>query len=125
MSKYLKFPTPEGEVIIEVETLSSDSQEVGRVSSVGRDMQKRVIEVEESFNNVFQIIRLIAQVFINQVRKIADSPDEVEMSFGIKASGEIGSFVVAKATAEANYSIKLVWKRQKDSALSKVTESNK
>jgi len=38
-------------------------------------------------------------------------PDEVEITFGLKASGELGSLVIAKAGVEANYSVKLTWKK--------------
>jgi hypothetical protein len=42
---------------------------------------------------------------------LADRPDEVEITFGLKASGELGSLVVAKAGVEASYSVKLTWKK--------------
>jgi hypothetical protein len=47
------------------------------------------------------------------VKDISDRPDEVEVTFGLKATGEVGSFAVAKANAEANYKVKLTWKRDK------------
>jgi hypothetical protein len=34
------------------------------------------------------------------------------MTFGLKATGEVGNFAVAKACAEANYTVKLTWKRE-------------
>ena len=35
--------------------------------------------------------------------------DEVEVSFGIKATGELGNFAIGKVGAEANYEVKLKW----------------
>ena len=44
----------------------------------------------------------------------SDQADEVEVSFGLKASGELGSFMIAKVEAEANYSVTLKWKKDKE-----------
>ena len=35
--------------------------------------------------------------------------DEVEIKFGLKATGEIGNFAVAKTGIEANYEVTLKW----------------
>ena len=35
------------------------------------------------------------------------------MTFSLKATGEVGNFAVAKAGAEANYTVKLTWKRER------------
>lgn len=49
-----------------------------------------------------------ARVVLEKVRAI--SPDEVEVTFGIKVSGE-ANWIVAKAATEANFEITLTWKR--------------
>jgi len=48
-----------------------------------------------------KVIRRNAVVFIKKVRP----PDKVEVAFGLKATGEVGNFAVAKAGAEANYTV--------------------
>jgi hypothetical protein len=58
------------------------------------------------------VIRRNADVFIKKVRGLSDPPDEVEVTFGLKATGELGNFAVAKAGAEASYTITLTWKRE-------------
>lgn len=40
--------------------------------------------------------------------------DEAEVSFGIKAGGEGSVFCFAKASAEAQFNVKLTWKKQSD-----------
>jgi hypothetical protein len=40
-------------------------------------------------------------------------PDEVEVKFGVKASGE-ASWLVAKAAAEGNFEVTLTWRREGD-----------
>ena len=41
-------------------------------------------------------------------------PDEVEVTFGLKAAGEAGNFAVAKVGAEASYTVTLKWKREEE-----------
>jgi hypothetical protein len=36
----------------------------------------------------------------------------VEVTFGLKASGEVGGFLVARATMDANYAVTLKWKQK-------------
>jgi hypothetical protein len=38
--------------------------------------------------------------------------DEVELSFGIMVTGEVGDFAVAKIGMEANYEVTLKWKKE-------------
>ena len=42
-------------------------------------------------------------------------PDEIEVKFGIKASGE-ASWLVAKAAGEANFEVTLTWSRREEDA---------
>lgn len=41
----------------------------------------------------------------------AVSPDELELTFGVKATGKV-NWVVAKTETEGNFGVKLVWKKQ-------------
>jgi hypothetical protein len=42
-------------------------------------------------------------------------PDEIEVKFGVKASGE-ASWLVAKAAGEANFEVTLTWSRHQEGA---------
>ena len=53
------------------------------------------------------------QLFVNALKNLDVPPRETEITFGIKVSGEIGNFVIAKSSGEVNYHIKLVWKFEK------------
>jgi hypothetical protein len=52
-----------------------------------------------------------AKVVLEKVKETR--PDEIEVKFGIKASGG-ASWLVAKATAEANFEITLTWSRHEE-----------
>ncbi len=51
----------------------------------------------------------IAEYIVNQIKGL--SPDETELSFGIKASGEGSALCFAKVGAEAQFDVKMTWKR--------------
>ena len=43
------------------------------------------------------------------------SPDEAEMQFGLKIGGETG-IIIAKGTAEANFTVRMAWKAEQSDA---------
>jgi hypothetical protein len=40
--------------------------------------------------------------------------DEVEVTFGLKAVGDLGNFAIGKVGAETNYTVKLKWTNTKE-----------
>ncbi len=52
----------------------------------------------------------MAANIIGKVRELKDSPDEVEVKFGVKMTAEMGA-VIASANVEGNYEITLKWKK--------------
>jgi hypothetical protein len=51
-----------------------------------------------------------AQALITKLRGLGSRPDEIEVVFGLKLSGELGA-VLAKTGVEGNFSVKLTWKQ--------------
>jgi hypothetical protein len=105
MSRYVEFTLPDGSSVI----MESDDRETGIVKAGTGDVLK---EATEKFEQAADNARKAAMVILEKLRaEMTDKPDEVEITFGLKASGEIGSLVVAKAGVEASYSITLKWKK--------------
>lgn len=105
MSHYVEFTLPDGSAVI----MESDERETGIVKAGAGEMLK---EATEKFEQAADNARKAAIVILNKLRaEMTDKPDEVEITFGLKASGELGSLVVAKAGVEASYSVKLSWKK--------------
>jgi hypothetical protein len=52
-----------------------------------------------------------AQALIAKLRDLGSRPDEIEVQFGLKLSGELGA-VLAKTGVEGNFAVKLVWKER-------------
>ena len=115
MSHYVEFTTADGATIL-VETAEEDTYKPGVVKAgLKEKAQEAVSQAKTSFEDGLEVIRHNADGFIKKVRSLSDPPDEVEVSFGLKATGELGNFAVAKAGAEASYTVTLTWKRKEES----------
>ena len=115
MSRYLKYQTANGGIVlVETEDESATPQGgVVKAGALGDKVQDTIKEVEIKFEDAMDTVRQNAQTIIDKVRgELTDPPDEVEVTFGLKATGEFGNFAVAKASAEANYMVKMTWKRE-------------
>jgi hypothetical protein len=67
------------------------------------------------------VVRRNAQAIIDKVKGLSDSPDEVKVTFGLKATGDLGNLAVAKVGAEANYTVELTWKKAEPAAPTKAS----
>ncbi|MEU0386138.1 CU044_2847 family protein [Streptomyces chartreusis] len=111
MSGYLRFENPDG-ISVLVESESDDLADRNGVQKAGlRDrLRDGTAVAQESFERVIgKVVEVHARTFVNAIRAIDDPPDEAEISFGLKATGEAGNFVVTKVTGEMNYGVRLVW----------------
>lgn len=73
--------------------------------SIGVDPETGMIDLGKALTGVR---RAAAQV-LDAVRSISVPPDNCEIQFGVKLSGSLGA-IIAKASTEANFTIKLTWK---------------
>jgi len=112
MAHYLKYQTADGGIVlVEVESEAEVSHKgVVKAGRVGEKVQDTVDEVQTKFEDAMDTVRQNAQVIMDKVKGLSDKPDEVEVTFGLKATGELGNFAVAKVGAEANYTITMTWK---------------
>jgi hypothetical protein len=100
MSRYVPIQTPGGLVLAEVDD-SNTSQGVV-LTAKG--------EVFKDFEGAVNALKRNAAFLLESLEDLA--PQEVEVSFGIKAGAEAGIaiFGLAKASGEASYEVKLTWK---------------
>jgi hypothetical protein len=70
-----------------------------------------VAKASQTFESALDKIKPAAGAIIAKLRGLADPPDEIEVEFGLTLNAEAGAFVAA-AGAEANYTVKLTWKRE-------------
>ena len=69
-------------------------------------------DVRQTFEEGLDKTKSLAGKIIAKFRGLHDSPDEIELEFGLKLSTEAGVFL-ASAGMEANYTVTLTWKKDK------------
>ncbi len=70
-----------------------------------------VERAQTSFEDALEKAQPIASGLIGSLRNIADSPDEVQIEFGLSLSANAGTVLVAGVSAGANYKVTLKWNK--------------
>ena len=105
MKPLIEFPLDDDDsILVEVEELPP-SELVANYPG-----QQVVVQAKTSFADAMDKIKPVAANIIGKVRELKDSPDEVEVKFGVKMTAEMGA-VIASANVEGNYEITLKWKK--------------
>ncbi len=113
MTHYIQFTTDDGATILVEAAAEADMPQSGVVKAGLREKTEEAIaQAKASFETGLEVIRHNAKAFITKVRELPDPPDEVEVTFGLLATGEVGNFAVAKVGTEASYTVTLKWKRE-------------
>lgn len=110
MPKYLDFQTSDnGHILVEV-----DEKEIpAGVEKAGlRDMVgKAVAAAQTLFDSAIQVaVQVNVETFYQAIQRLPHPPSDVEITFGLKATGELGNIAISKLGAESNYTVKLSWK---------------
>ena len=74
--------------------------------------KEATIQAGQSFDAAVENIRKSAELLVSKLRAISAPPDEMSVSFGLKASGDLGNLAIGKVGAEANYAVTLKWKKE-------------
>ena len=112
MSKYVEFPLEDGGTI-----LIESADEPAKTSSgfvkagVGETIKEEAEKAVQSFDTSMESVRKSANLLVTKLRSLSEPPDEMEVIFSLKATGELGNIVVGKGGAEANYTVKLKWRK--------------
>jgi hypothetical protein len=101
---HITFSLRDGSLVYLEEDLPSSTvgpQPVGRI-------QDALVSLEDALIGV----RNAARSMVLSIRSaMPEEPDEIEIEFGLKGALEVGGFLVAKATSDAHYRVKMSWKR--------------
>ncbi len=104
MTQYLRYSLEDGsELLIEAPAPE------GGVTRAG--LGDRIEQAKTTFDAALDSVRVSALQIRKKLHDV--QADEVEVKFGLKATGEFGSnmFAVGKAGVEANYEVTLKWKK--------------
>lgn len=106
MKRLIEFPLEDGtSMMVEV-----DEPEQGGLVKASR-AGDAIVKAQQTLEKSLEKVRPAAQFIIRQLRKLHDSPDEIQVAFGLKLSAEAGA-VLASAGAEANYTVTLKWVKE-------------
>lgn len=109
MATYIEYQLEDGTTIL----VQTEEPKSGGVAKAGRgDRLGNVIaSVNQKFEDALSGVKKSALVLRRQLEEMR--ADEVEVTFGLKATGELGNFAVGNVKADANYTITLKWKNEK------------
>jgi Trypsin-co-occurring domain 1 len=113
MSYYIEFPTENGTILVEAEEVEVETLpgiEKAGLLSRKKDAGEAVAQARVSFDEAIkQVIGENVRALQEAVGNLAKAPDEVELTFGLKATGEAGNIAIGKLGGEANFQLRLLW----------------
>jgi Trypsin-co-occurring domain 1 len=114
MAAYLRFQSGEATILVEMDDSHpvSGEQEAG-LGQWARDRAAAAAAATQAgFEEaVRQAINLSIPAFLSAADALDRPPNDIEVAFGLKATGEVGNLAVGKAASECNFQIKMAWKR--------------
>ncbi len=112
MATYVKFELEDGTVVY-VESTDTPKGSGSLIPSRGSGDSTE--HVTASFEKSIDGVRKMAATLISRLRDgFVEKPSEISVSFGLKASADLGNLVVARTGMEANYNVSLRWHKEKE-----------
>jgi hypothetical protein len=116
---YLRLASGEGEaadVLVEVGeggNLPATGEQNAGLGRWARDQAGEAVTVAQSgFEEaVRRAVSVNARAVLAAAGALEEPPDEMEITFGLKVTGEAGNLAVGKVAGESNYQVRMVWKR--------------
>lgn len=110
MASYLKFELEDG-TIIYLETIEAPKGTGGLIPASREDTSERA---NLSFERSFTAVRKMAATMLKDLREgFSQEPEEVSITFGLKASAEMGDLIVSRGGMDANFGVTLRWRSGK------------
>jgi Trypsin-co-occurring domain 1 len=107
---YLEFGTGQDPVLVEVGDQEITSAPGIVKAGVADRLKDGVARAQVSFGDALtKLIDMNAGAFVRAVQRLEEVPDQIEVEFSIKATGELGNLAIGKLSGDANYSVKLTW----------------
>jgi hypothetical protein len=106
MKRLIEYPLQDGGTLL-IEVDEPDSGGVSRAARFGDVSEK----AQQTFETAIERVRPAAAVIIAKLSDLAQSPEQIQVEFGLKLSAKAGAFIAAAET-EANFKITLTWRRK-------------
>ena len=113
MAYYIEFATENGPILVEAEEMEVQTPpgiEKAGLFGGRKDGGEAVAKAQESFETAIKrVIGENVRALQQAVGDLAKAPDQVELTFGLKATGEAGNIAIGKLGGEANFQLRLLW----------------
>ena len=107
MKRLIEFPLEDGtSMLVEV-----DEPEQEGLERVSRGDPGVIERAQQTFEKSLEKVKPAAQYILAKLRELHDSPDEIEVQFGLNLSAAAG--IVLASGITANYTVKLKWIKEK------------
>jgi hypothetical protein len=108
VAKYVEFPLEGGgSIFIEA------SEEIGRGSAGFLRDEGAGKKSAQTFDTTVESIRRSADLMLNKLRGLSTVPDELQITFSLKASQELGGLMVSKGPQDSSFNVTLRWMSDK------------
>lgn len=108
MKRLVEFPLEDGTTML----VEIDELEQGGLVKASRS-DDVITKAHQTLEKSLEKVKPAAQFVIQKLRELHETPDEVQVSFGLKLSAEAGA-VLASGGVEANYTVTLKWVKEKE-----------
>ena len=106
MTTYIEYQLEDGATLL----IEGDGRQRGGMQQVARDRDGNVIQKTGArFQDALSGVKASARLLREQLNEL--EAEEVEVTFGLKTTGEAGLFAIGKVGMEANYTVKLKWSK--------------
>lgn len=111
MASYLKFELQDGTKVF-VEVADGPKSSGGLIpSSRGENIAE---QPALSFEKSFGAVQKMVSAMVHNLRDgFENDPDEVNISFGLKASADVNDLVIARSGVDTNFGISVRWRNNK------------
>lgn len=107
MANIVKFETDNGPVYVEVATPKSQKPGVQK-AGLRQDAKEIIQSATSTFEAALENAFVAANTLVDRAASLKIQPQEINIEFGLKISGEMDLFVISGDT-EANFTIKIKW----------------
>jgi hypothetical protein len=109
MTTFIEYELEDGLTIL----IEAPEDETTGVVRVAKDSDGNIIKrSEKKFSEALDSIRVQAALMRKKLEDLR--ADDVEVTFGLTTTGELGNFAVGKVGLEANYEVTLKWKNTEE-----------
>lgn len=108
---YMSFSSDDGSSVLVEVSVDEIEQPAGVVKAgLGDRLRGAVAAAHDSLEQALTtVIGTNTQAFLRAVDALPEAPDQIEIAFALKATGELSNIAVGKLGGEANYSVTLTW----------------